>query len=299
MEWWEKLEKYLQVTLQMILIIVEILAEEIKSGTDIVLIAGITSQMIEDLTITVTEATVNTVEIEVAVTTDAVTMETAEATVVTEAVTMEAAEVTVTTEEMVTEEMIGVNEGTTLPGTATLVMGEEIMILGVETPGTTEETVDQEVAALGIATADPETDSMEIDQGQGTEAKAVTETPQDQGPPINLGTEIEATPTIETLKGMDMTVEIGHPVGTEEVPVDTADQTTGTSRLRSLPDILVEEETDLERETDLHLERTGTPVTLEVTGTATALETDPNLEEGETVGEVTAERPRTTTNLIL
>ena len=160
-------------------------------------------------------------------------------------------------------------------------------------------TEKEEVETLVTVAADPETDSMEIDQCQGTEAKAMTETPQDQGPPTNLGTEIEATPTIETLKGMDMTVEIGHPVGTEEVPVDTADQTTGTSRLRNLPDILVEEETDLERETDLHIERTGTPVTLEVTGTATALETDPNLEEGETVGEVTAERPRMTTNLTL
>ena len=101
-------------------------------------------------------------------------------------------------------------------------------------------------------------------------------------------------PTTEALKGM--TVETGHLVGTEEVPVDIADQTTGTSRLHSLLDILVEEETDLERETDLHLERMGTSVTLEVTGTATALGTDPNLEEEETVGEATAERLRMTTD---
>merc|ERR1711867_416508 len=131
---------------------------------------------------------------------NAVTMETAEVTVVTEAVTMVAAEVTVTTEEMVTEVMIEVSKETTLLGTDIIVMEEEIMILEVETPRTTEEIVDQEIIVRGIATADPETDSMEIDQCQGTEAKSMTETPQDQGPPINLETEIEATPTIKALK---------------------------------------------------------------------------------------------------
>ena len=122
----------------------------------------------------------------------------------------------------------------------------------------------------------------------------MTETPQDQDPPINLETEIEAIPTTEALKGM--TVGTGHLVGTEEAPVDTADQTTGTSRLHNLLDTQAEKETDLEGETDLHLGRIGTSVTLEVTGTATALGTDPNLEEEETVGEATAERPRMTTD---
>ena len=104
-------------------------------------------------------------------------------------------------------------------------------------------TEKEEMEPLVIVTADPETDSMEIDQCQGTEAKAMTETPQDQDPPINLETEMEATPTIDALKGM--TVETGHTPETEEVPEDRT-----------------EEETDLEKEVNLHLEVAGTAATL-------------------------------------
>ena len=195
-------------------------------------------------------------------------------------------------------------------------------------------TVKEEVETLVTVAADPETDSMETNQGRKIEAKTVTRTPQgmtqdqwgttnprdhmtDQNPHTNLKTNVETALTTEALKGMAMIKEIGHTVETEEILEDTADHITGTGRLGNLLDILVEEETDLEKEANLHLEVTGTTATLEVTGTtatpevtgttatlevtgtAATLETDPNLEEGETVGEVTAERLSMTTSLIL
>merc|ERR1711867_427737 len=105
-----------------------------------------------------------------------------------------------------------------------------------------------------------------------------------------------------------MIKEIGHTAETEEILEDTANHLTGTGRLGDLLDILVKEETDLEKEANLHLEVTGITATLEVTGTsaspevtgtAVTLETDPDMEEGETVGEVTVERLSMTTSLIL
>ena len=180
-------------------------------------------------------------------------------------------------------------------------------------------TVKEEVETLITVAADPETDSMETNQGRKIEAKTVTRTPQgmtqdqwgttnprnhmtDQNPHTNLKTNVETALTTEALKGMAMTKEIGHTPETEEVPEDTADHITGTGRLGDLLDILAEEETDLEKEANLQreatgatatpevagteatLEATGTTATPEVTGTAVTLETDPHPEEGETVG---------------
>ena len=293
--------------IQMILVIVETLTEEIKSGTDIALIIETIGQMTEDLMIKVTEARVNTVEIEAAVTT-----EMAGGTVITEAV--------------IIEEVTEVKEETAPPETGMLVMAEEIVTLGTETLGATEETVNPEEGTLVTATADPGTDSREIDQGQGIEAKTVTRTPQgmtqdqeetanprdhmtDLDPHTNQETDKEITLITGVLEGMDRIEEIGHTAETEEiVPEDTTNLATGTTLQGNLLDTLVEDETDLEEETNLPLEMTGTAAALGMTGTAAALEmagttaaleTGPDLEEEETGEEATAETPSRTSNLIL
>ena len=289
-------------TLQMILVIVEILTGETKTETDIALTIETIGQMTKDLMIRVTEARVNTIEIEAAVTT-----EMAGGTVITEAV--------------IIEEVTEVKEETAPPEIGMLVMAEEI-----ETLGATEETVNQEEGTLVTATADPGTDSREIVQGQGIEAKTVTRTPQgmtqdqeetanprdhmtDLDPHTNQETDKETTLITGVLEGMDRIEEIGHTAETEEiVPEDTTNLATGTTLQGNLLDTLVEDETDLEEETNLPLEMTGTAAALGMTGTAAALEmagttaaleTGPDLEEEETGEEATAETPSRTSNLIL
>ena len=157
----------------MILTIVGILTGEIKSGTDIVLTTETISQMTEDLMIKVTEAKVNTVEIEAAAMT-------------------EIAEVTMITEAVTTKEVTGVRGETAFPETGTLEMEEEIVILGSEILGAIEETVNPGVETLEIpgrtvsqeiwtpetTTADPETDSREIDLNPETDSREIDQNPE-------------------------------------------------------------------------------------------------------------------------
>ena len=148
------------------------------------------------------------------------------------------------------------------------------------------------IETLEVVTADPETDPMKTDLCPEIETTTLTKTTQedmidpeghmiDQNLLISQETGTEVTLTTEVLIGMDMSKETGHTAETEETtPRDTEDP--GLGSLDPPLGTLAEDMTDQEEDTDLPLE------VVRMTGTAATLETDPDLEEGETTEEVTA-----------